>query len=299
MKKYFFHDGTDQLGPFDLKELKAKKITADTMIWYEGLNGWTAAGSLDELRTILVSSPPPFTAYAPPPVNAQRSVQPSASSGGYSSNQRLVITAVIIAVVFLGRYLYSQYNSPDYPADQTEAIYPSETGKPVNEKELEAQRKEQDELHFSFPYKNDFVNTLASRSNDKISRGLLLLSAYQSTGQEEVLPWDFEVEHIFPHKWQTANYNGWDEIEAKNHLNRFGNKIVFEKKLNIQAGNNYFGKKKEKYAESEIEAVRELSKYPKLDWHKQDIDERDNRVLNELMTFFTAHVKSEPVIGLN
>lgn len=32
--------------------------------------------------------------------------------------------------------------------------------------------------------------------------------------------------------------------DAETHLNMLGNKIIFEKRLNIQAGNNYFGKKK-------------------------------------------------------
>ena len=41
------------------------------------------------------------------------------------------------------------------------------------------------------------------------------------------------TEHIFPKKWQTTNYNGWDEKDAQAYLDCFGNKIVFEKKLNI------------------------------------------------------------------
>ena len=56
-----------------------------------------------------------------------------------------------------------------------------------------------------------------------------------------------DIEHIFPKKWQDTNYNGWTKIDADLYLDRFGNKTVFEKKLNIQAGNGYFGVKKQKY----------------------------------------------------
>jgi hypothetical protein len=67
MKKYFIHDGTNQLGPFDLDELVSKNLHADTPIWYEGLPDWTTAGKLDELKDIIVHTPPPFHA-SPQPV---------------------------------------------------------------------------------------------------------------------------------------------------------------------------------------------------------------------------------------
>ncbi len=60
MKKYFLHDGTNQQGPFDLEELAAKQITADTPVWYDGLPDWTTAGKLEELKDIIVHVPPPF-----------------------------------------------------------------------------------------------------------------------------------------------------------------------------------------------------------------------------------------------
>ncbi|NOT52083.1 MAG: DUF4339 domain-containing protein [Chitinophagaceae bacterium] len=66
MKKYFLNDGTGQQGPFTLEELKEKAVRADTPIWYEGLPDWTTAGALDELKDIIIHTPPPF--HAPPPV---------------------------------------------------------------------------------------------------------------------------------------------------------------------------------------------------------------------------------------
>ncbi len=64
MKKYFLSDGTAQQGPFTLEELQEKAITASTPIWYDGLSEWTTAGQLEELKDIIVHTPPPFHAPA-------------------------------------------------------------------------------------------------------------------------------------------------------------------------------------------------------------------------------------------
>lgn len=69
MKKYFLKDGTLQQGPFDLEELKSKGINAETPVWYEGIPEWTTAGKLDELKDILVDTPPQLiTPVVPPPL---------------------------------------------------------------------------------------------------------------------------------------------------------------------------------------------------------------------------------------
>jgi hypothetical protein len=40
---------------------------------------------------------------------------------------------------------------------------------------------------------------------------------------------EFEIEHIFPRKWQIANYSEWNRKDAEQYLERYGNKIAFEK----------------------------------------------------------------------
>lgn len=74
MKKYYLHNGTEQQGPFDLDDLKAKGINKDTPIWYDGLPGWTTAEKVDELKELLkTAAPPPFGTKrtTPPPINKQ------------------------------------------------------------------------------------------------------------------------------------------------------------------------------------------------------------------------------------
>ncbi|HUZ60659.1 MAG TPA: DUF262 domain-containing HNH endonuclease family protein [Hanamia sp.] len=125
-----------------------------------------------------------------------------------------------------------------------------------------------------------------NHSSSRISRALLLLDAYLNPKQKELIPFRFEIEHIFPKKWQDTNYNGWSLDDAQLYLDRFGNKIVFEKKLNIQAGNGYFGVKKLRYSASKIASVLDLSVYPKNDWVKTDIEERETSFKSTLITFF-------------
>jgi len=127
-------------------------------------------------------------------------------------------------------------------------------------------------------------------SSSRISRALLLLDAYLNQNQTSLITEYFDIEHIFPKKWQDANYNGWNKNDADLYLDRFGNKIVIEKRINIQAGNGYFGVKKTKYKLSKIASVIELSNYPKNDWIKEDIEEREKKFKDNLINFFKEHL---------
>jgi hypothetical protein len=127
-------------------------------------------------------------------------------------------------------------------------------------------------------------------TSPKISRALILLNAYLNPYQNVLIPETFDIEHIFPKKWQDANYNGWNYNDAQIYLEHFGNKIVLEKKLNIQAGNGYFGVKKERYAKSKIVAILELSKLSQNDWLKKDIENRDKKFILEILSFIKQNI---------
>jgi hypothetical protein len=53
MKKYFLHNGTTHEGPFDIEELKVKEITNDTSVWFDGLDDWTTADKVEELKGLV------------------------------------------------------------------------------------------------------------------------------------------------------------------------------------------------------------------------------------------------------
>ncbi|WP_395062776.1 DUF4339 domain-containing protein [Flavobacterium sp.] len=60
MKKYYLHNGSENIGPFDIEELKEKKITRDTPIWCEGMSDWKNVSEVEELSSVLAAIPPPI-----------------------------------------------------------------------------------------------------------------------------------------------------------------------------------------------------------------------------------------------
>lgn len=111
-------------------------------------------------------------------------------------------------------------------------------------------------------------------------RMILKMIAYQH--QTELLPKKWEIEHIFPQKWQPNYFPLTPDDEVKEIVEHIGNKIPFEKKLNIIASNNYFTKKQENYQKSNVKILLDLSKEHN-DWGLDEIRERDIRISDELV----------------
>ena len=111
-------------------------------------------------------------------------------------------------------------------------------------------------------------------------RMILKILAYQS--QEELLPEKWEIEHILPQKWQSSYFPSNSDGEVKELVEHIGNKIPFEKKLNIIASNGYFKKKQESYKKSKVQLLLNLSNQHN-DWGLNEIRERDIRISDELL----------------
>lgn len=111
-------------------------------------------------------------------------------------------------------------------------------------------------------------------------RMILKILAYQS--QEELLPEKWEIEHILPQKWQSSYFPNNSDEEVKELVEHIGNKIPFEKKLNIIASNGYFKKKQESYKKSKVQLLLDLSNQHN-DWGLNEIRERDIRISDELL----------------
>lgn len=111
-------------------------------------------------------------------------------------------------------------------------------------------------------------------------RMILKILAYQN--QKDLLPEKWEIEHILPQKWQTNYFPSNSESEVQELVEHIGNKIPFEKKLNIIAGNGYFKKKQQSYEKSKIQLLLNLSNQYN-DWGLNEIRERDIRISDELL----------------
>lgn len=117
--------------------------------------------------------------------------------------------------------------------------------------------------------------------NRNTVRMLLKMLAYEH--QDDLLPAKWEIEHIFPQKWQTNYFPDESDSTIKEKIEHIGNKLPFEKKLNIVAGNGYFKKKKKEYATSKIKITNAMGISDVMDWNVDSIMKRDIRVSDEVV----------------
>ena len=137
-----------------------------------------------------------------------------------------------------------------------------------------------------FSFKEMSMSALPSAirvPNRNVVRMMLKIIAYQEPGQNTLLPETWEIEHIFPQKWRNNYFVNVSDEAVKEKIEHIGNKIPFEKRLNIVAGNGYFGKKKDMYKESQIAVTKALSQSNVEEWGLDDITERDIHISESLL----------------
>ncbi|KAA6313092.1 hypothetical protein EZS27_036082, partial [termite gut metagenome] len=130
-------------------------------------------------------------------------------------------------------------------------------------------------------------HNISSQSKTMI-RPILLWEAYQIPEQEIIgKNVRVEIEHILPKNWKSGSYKDWNKTDAEEYLEKIGNKILLDKKTNIQAGDGFFKKKKDDYyAKSPLKAIEKLANdFPHDDWIKLDIENRENNLLNSFISF--------------
>ena len=100
MKKFYLYNGSKQYGPYSFAELRHQHILRDTPIWYEGLNEWVIAGSVEELQDILPpASPPPYVVSKSGNQATGFPFNDKASSSIISTqlvNKLLIITGILV-----------------------------------------------------------------------------------------------------------------------------------------------------------------------------------------------------------
>ena len=121
----------------------------------------------------------------------------------------------------------------------------------------------------------------------RMVRMMLKMLAYGQ--QKELLPIPWEIEHILPRKWKASYFPGQKDEYVNEMVEHIGNKIPFEKILNIVASNGYFEKKREEYAGSRIQMVKALSELQFVDWKIEQIIERDAEVAKSLMALLDEY----------
>ena len=137
---------------------------------------------------------------------------------------------------------------------------------------------------------NDTTFKLDFFKANKLISSLITLNLYIKYSEQEIIN-DRQIEHIFPKTtmWRKS-YTGWDKEEAKPYIESIGNKMLLEERLNIWASNKYFDEKIEEYEKSKILEAQDLAKYPKGDWLKEDIENRNEEIYERLLEFFKENV---------
>ena len=127
-----------------------------------------------------------------------------------------------------------------------------------------------------------------------VVRMLLKTLAYKH--QDSLLPSKWEIEHIFPQKWQTNYFIDESDNKIREKIEHIGNKLPFEKKLNIIAGNGYFAKKKKEYAASKIEITKFMGLSEIQEWNLESISKRDIRISDSIIAILKKWNKEYSVI---
>ena len=91
------------------------------------------------------------------------------------------------------------------------------------------------------------------------------------------------IEHILPKKWN--NYDGWNEETWSNDLNSLGNLIPLEYRLNINAKNEFFNRKKDYYRDSKVQDALDLLSLN--DWNPSILHQIQDEKEKRLESFFT------------
>lgn len=90
--------------------------------------------------------------------------------------------------------------------------------------------------------------------------------------------------------WNGYTFDASDEA-VESVIEHIGNKIPFEKKLNIKASNDYFAKKKELYKKSSIEIVKNMGAKTTNKWNISEIIKRDGEIQTRIVEIFTEWEK--------
>lgn len=127
--------------------------------------------------------------------------------------------------------------------------------------------------------------------SDRYIRGLSVIAAVQNQKQDskmftELLSQSYDVEHILPRQWKSDYYDQWDEESCDNAMNKLGNRMPLEKKVNIKASNLFFAEKKKHYKDSNVQDARDLGESNINEWKLSDFETRHKEVVGRLKVFF-------------
>lgn len=137
--------------------------------------------------------------------------------------------------------------------------------------------------------KEYFDQKLSGNDFGRYQRGLVWLCASLNSAQKRAdyaqVIGSCQVEHVLPHRWGGGYGADWtDDLHAE-YIEKIGNKIPLEWKINIRAGANFFERKQERYKDSKVQDAFDLASDETL-WKPSDVDRWQKKSLNRFRDFF-------------
>src|ERR1044071_5049848 len=114
MRTYYIHENGQQVGPFTIQELKSKSINSQTPVWTDGMSQWLEAGNIEELKAIVIKTPPLY----------KEQVFPTSSTEGFSSAfkeafeekspnkaKTMVLVGILLLIILIASFIIYQNSS--------------------------------------------------------------------------------------------------------------------------------------------------------------------------------------------
>lgn len=238
MKKYFIYNNSQQQGPYDIDEIKNLKISKDTPIWFEGINDWTNAEKIDELKSVFASIPPPFIKPTPPPIQKQtvthNTTQNIPKDKKRSIGKYIILTTIAIVLAGAGIYAYNIYNSGSSSGGFYESITNTYQERVMSVEEIE-RASPTNFLTADGTYRENFWGnkikvkcTITNSATVVTYKDVVVRIAYYSKTGTEITNASYTIYETFsPNSSKTIeikidNYKnvssiGWDVIDASNY----------------------------------------------------------------------------------
>lgn len=115
MKKYFYTNGIDKIGPFSIEELKKENLTRETKIWFYGLENWKPLSEIEELKSLTNAIPPklkvegitePEKIKEPNLANSAVIPKKQKSQGKSNLKKGIPILILLAVVLFIGYFSF-------------------------------------------------------------------------------------------------------------------------------------------------------------------------------------------------
>ena len=172
-------NGQNQEGPFDIEQLKLLNIKKDTPIWFDGIENWTIAEKVEELKSILpINVSPPK--YVNPTQNNFSATPPNFNNSSNNGNQNynhqndspksnlkrnlIVSGAILIGLVIIG-FISNNSQSNNYGGSEPSLNADGTENTEVSSAETERQRINAAITKKNMNYRNNWQTYLTATTN--------------------------------------------------------------------------------------------------------------------------------------